>query len=185
MMRPEPSERLVFSQVVEGLIKHGLRNEVSPALKGRLRGEGLDLDRPLLPAYPVDAWNRCIRHMADEVFPGLPREQALRELAARNVSGLGETLIGRALYGVLRLIGPRRMVMRLPRDVAGTDNYSNVTVTEVGPNQWRMWMNSRLELPGYAESLFESMLRVAGAKSPVVEVIRKGENETEYLLRWS
>lgn len=184
MSRPEPEERLVYAQVVEGLIKHGLKGRLTPRLAERLRTEGIDVDRPVLPAYPVATWNRCLNAIVEEDTPELEREQAFRELGTRMVEGLGETLVGKALYAMLRLIGPRRMVQRLPRDLAGSDNYTNAIITEVGPNAYRLEMNSNPNLPGYPESLFVAMLRVSGAKEPSAEVIRQTDSEVDYLLRW-
>lgn len=184
-MRPEPQERLVFGQVVEGLVKHGLKGRLTPALSARLRSEGLDLERPILPAYPVELWVRCLHAIVDLDAPELGREEAFRQLGARMVDGMGETLVGKALFSLLRLIGPRRLVQRLPRDLASSDNYTNATLTELGPTEFRLWMNSNPRLPGYAESLLASMLRMGGAKEPRVEVTRQTDTETEYLLRWS
>ncbi|WP_426756626.1 DUF2378 family protein [Myxococcus sp. Y35] len=179
------SQRLVYVQVVEGLLEHGLRGRVSPRLKHRLRQAGIDLDRPLLPAYPVPLWERCLAVIIEETFPGVPREEAFRQLAERHVEGYGRTMVGRAVYGVLRLLGPRRLVQRLPQTLRATDNYTEVELTELGPTSYAMKMNSRLDAPGYAETLFECFLRLGGANSP--RVTRAGEDaeSTTYLLTWN
>lgn len=177
--------RLVYVQVVEGLIQHGLQGRISPRLKTRLRQVGLDVDRPLLPAYSVLMWQQCLRVIAEETWPGMALEEAFRHLAAAHVEGYGRTLIGRAVYGVMRLLGPRRLVQRMPQTLRGTDNYTQVELVEKGPAAYEMRMNSALDCPGYAESLFEHMLRVGGGESPHVTTLSVEDGHTTYLLTWT
>ncbi|MCP3098239.1 TIGR02265 family protein [Myxococcus sp. K15C18031901] len=176
--------RFVYAQVVEGLLEHGLNGRVSPRLKARLKEAGVDLGRPLLPTYPVLLWLRCLHIIVEETWPGLPPEQAFPRLAAAHVEGYGRTLIGRAVYGVMRLLGPRRLVLRLPQTLRATDNYTRVELTEKDPTTFEMWMNSALPCPGYSETLFESLLRVGGAESPRVLILTQDDGETRYLLTW-
>lgn len=186
-MRPrdvKPEDRVVFSQVVEGLLKYGVGDRVTPRLRERLRRMGLDLERPLLPAYPVAQWVQCLHVIVEEVYPGVPAEEAFRQLAARHVEGYGHTLVGKALMRLLKLLGPRRTVHRMVQALRTSDNYTEVRLTELGPGTWEMWMNSVLDAPGYAEALFESFLRVSGAESPHVSRVRREEDSSTYLLTW-
>lgn len=188
LRKPVPVEqRLVYVQVVEGLLQHGLHGRVSPRLKLRLKQAGIDMDRPLLPAYPVPLWMRCLSVIVEETFPGVPREEAFRQLADAHVQGYGRTIIGRAVYGVMRLLGPRRLVERLPQTLRATDNYTEVEIVARGPTTYEMRMNSNLDTPGYTEALFESMLRVGGAESPKVTKTHMDEAapSSTYLLTWT
>lgn len=186
-MRPREvkrEDRRVLAQVVEGLLRHGVGERVTPRLRERLRQAGLDLDRPLLPAYPVDQWTRCLHVIVDELYPGLPREEAFRQLAAAHVGGYGQTLVGRALLRLLKLLGPKRTVHQMLQALRSSDNYTEVRLTELGPGHYELWMNSVLDAPGYAESLFVSFLRVSGAEEPHATVVRRDEESTVYLLTW-
>ncbi|XXF78702.1 TIGR02265 family protein [Myxococcaceae bacterium GXIMD 01537] len=183
--QPRPEQRVVFASVVEGLLRHGLQGRVSPRLRERLRQAGLDLDRPLLPAYPVPMWAHCLGIIAEEAYPGMPAEEAFRRLAEQHVEGYGNTLFGRAVYRVMRLLGPRRMVLRLPQTLRGTDNYTEADLVEVGPACFEMRVNSVMEWPGYAESLFEAFLRMAGAEDPRVAKVGEVGGSTTYRLSWT
>jgi uncharacterized protein (TIGR02265 family) len=188
LRKPVPLEqRLVYVQVVEGLLQHGLQGKVSPRLKQRLRQVGVDLDRPLLPAYPVPLWTHCLSVIVEETYPDVPREEAFRRLAETHVQGYGRTVIGRAVYGVMRLLGPRRLVQRLPQTLHATDNYTEAELVERGPTTYEMKMNSALDQPGYVESLFESMLRVGGAESPKVTRIHVDPQapSSTYQITWT
>lgn len=188
MKTPPPvrlEERVVFAPVVEGLIRHGLQGYVSPRLRERLRLAGLELDRPLLPAYPVPMWMNCLRILVEELYPGVPQEEGFRRLATRHVEGYGHTLFGRAVYRVMRLLGPRRMVQRLPQTLRGTDNYTEADLVEVSPREFEMRMNSVFDSPGYVEGLFEALLRVTGAESPQVVKTQVEATHTTYRLTWT
>jgi len=185
--QPVPLEqRLVYVQVVEGLLQHGLQGKVSPQLKQRLRQAGIDLDRPLLPAYPVRLWMHCLSVIVDETYPGLPREEAFRKLAEAHVQGYGRTAVGRAVLGVMRLLGPRRVVQRLPQTLRATDNYTQVELVERGPTFFEMRLNSTQDAPGYTEAIFESLMRVGGAELPKVTKtqVDPAVPSTTYLLTW-
>lgn len=177
-------DRKVLSQVVEGLLRHGVGERVTPRLRERLRQVGLDLDRPLLPAYPVEQWKHCLHIIVEELYPGLPREESFRQLAAAHVEGYGRTLVGRALMRLLKLLGPKRTVRQMVQALRSSDNYTEARLTERGPGHYELWMNSVLDAPGYAESLFVSFLRVSGAEEPQAAMVRHEEEGTVYLLTW-
>ncbi|RKH60970.1 DUF2378 family protein [Corallococcus llansteffanensis] len=180
-----PEQRQVYVQVVEGLLQHGLRGQVSPRLRERLRQAGVDLDRPLLPLYPVPLWTRCLHIVIEEVHPGVPREEAFRQLARAHVEGYGATLLGRAVMGVMRVLGPRRVVQRLPEVLRGTDNYTEAVLTERGPANHELHINSVVDAPGYVEALFEALLQVGGARSPRVTKVREDADGTVLALTWT
>jgi uncharacterized protein (TIGR02265 family) len=172
-------------QVVEGLLQHALHGKVSPRLRERLRTAGVDLDRPLLPLYPVPVWVRCLHLIVEEVYPSLPREEAFRQLARAHVEGYGRTLLGKAVLAMMRLLGPKRVAQRLPQVLGGTDNYTEATLTEVGPAHFELELNSNQDVPGYVEALLERMLEVGGAKAPRVTKLSAGEGRTRLSLTWS
>lgn len=176
-------DRLIYTEVIEGLIQHGLGGRVSSRLRERLGELGLNVDR-LPSTFPVVKWWKCLHIIIEELFPGVPVEEAFRRLARQHVEGYGRTLMGRATLRVMRLLGPRRMVQRLPNVLSSTDNYTVGTVEEKGPMAWELTLNS-VQPPGYTESLFESMLSACGAVEPRVKVIQRGEDSTTYLLTWS
>jgi uncharacterized protein (TIGR02265 family) len=179
-----PEQRVVFRQVVEALLTHALRGRVTPRLRERLRRAGLDVDRPLLPAYPVSQWAACLDVIAEEAYPHLPREDAFARMAADHVDGYGHTLVGKALYGVMRVLGPRRTLKRMTENLRSSDNYTRVTVTELGAGLWSLHFNTRVVAPGYAEGVIAGLLRVAGARN--VQAVRAEEHEDSLVMhvRW-
>jgi uncharacterized protein (TIGR02265 family) len=176
-------DRLIYAEVVEGLIQHGLRGRVSLRLRERLRQLGLDVDRPP-QSFPVVSWWKCLHVIVEETFPGVPTEEGFRRLARQHMEGYGRTLLGRATLRVLRLLGPRRMVLRLPHVLGSTDNYTSGTVVERAPGVFELVLNSSGQPAGYAESLFEAFLEVCAASEPRVKLLREGDDSSTYLIAW-
>lgn len=176
-------DRVVYVEVVEGLIRHGLRGQVSPRLRERLRQLGLDVDRPP-QSFPVVSWWKCLYVIVEETFPGVPAEEGFRRLARQHMEGYGHTLLGRATLRVLRLLGPRRMVLRLPHVLGSTDNYTTGAVVERAPGVFELVLNSSGQPAGYAEALLESFLEVCAASESRVKLIQEAEDRSTYLLAW-
>ena len=177
-------DRLIYSEVIEGLIQYGLGGRVPSRLRERLGDLGLDVER-LPSTFPVVTWLKCLRTITEELFPGVPEEEAFRRLARQHVEGYGRTLMGRATLRVMRLLGPRRMVNRLPSMLSATDNYTAGTVEQLGDTQFVLSLNSNVQPPSYAESLFETLLSACGAVQPQAKRQESREDSSTYLLSWS
>ena len=177
-------DRLIYSEVIEGLIQYGLGGHVPSRLRERLGDLGLDVDR-LPSTFPVVKWLKCLRVIIEELFPGVPEQEAFRRLAWQHVEGYGRTLMGRATLRVMRLLGPRRMVKRLPSILSATDNFTAGTVEPRGPAQFVLSLNSNLEPSAYAESLIAALLGACGAVEPKVTRQESHEDRATYLLSWS
>ncbi len=176
-------DRLIYGEVIEGLLQHGLRGQVSLRLRERLRQLGLDVDRPP-SSFPVLKWVQCLQAVVEETFPGMPADEAYRQLARRHMEGYGQTLLGRATVRVMRLLGPRRMVLRLPNWLSATDNYTVGVVVERGPCAYELALNSSQTPAAYVEALFQAMLTACGAREAEVKTLEASDGGTTYALSW-
>lgn len=177
-------ERLVFQNTVEGLFARGLAGRVTPALKEQLRREGLDLDRPLLPAYPVETWSRCVALTARALHPGEPEGVALSKVGERMVEGYRETAVGRAVFGVLTLLGPRRTLGRMQQNLRSANNYTEVRLTEVGSREADLWMNEPGLLRYFMRGVLLAGLRGAGTADAQVELRQFDDAGVTYRVSW-
>src|SRR5262245_40477398 len=128
-LRSPMQEKLVFDHTLEAMFQRALGALVTPALKEKLRKEGLDLDRKLLPAYPFETWARCLDITAQILHPHLPQAKSLRLLGEQLVEGYRQTFVGSAVLGVLRVLGPRRMLRRTQQHFRSGNNYTEVRLT--------------------------------------------------------
>ena len=171
---PEPSQPLVFSHSLQSLLSRAFPSGVPAALKEKLRGMGVELERPLLPAYPKDTWSRCVEHGARYAFPAEPRELGWRRMGERMVEGYQETMIGRAMFSTLRLLGPRRMLLRSQKSFRSGNNYTEVRLTDVAPTVLDVWFNETDEvLRQFTLGLVLAGMRSAGAEEPRADITHR------------
>lgn len=179
------AQRVVFSHTFEGLFLNALGARVTPRLKQRLADEAhVNLDR-LLPAYPLEDWARAVQVTVEELYPALPVEEAYTEVGRQVVAGYFETLIGRALAAMVRVLGPERTLRRLERNMRGANNYTKSSLTEVTPRRFVVTVNE----PGLTRYVVRGILlgglTLAGAQGLKVEVTRVDGDTSTYEVTWS
>lgn len=178
------NERLVFDQTVEGLYMRGLGGKIPAGLKEQLRREGLDLDRKLLPAYPVETWERCLGLTAKTFYPGRSDTEAMQLLGERHIAGFHETMLGRALAGVLKLMGPRRRLSRTRQNFRAGNNYQEVRITDVSPTEVDMWLNERGMLRYFKLGIILGSARAVGELDTKVVLKHFDDEGVTYRLSW-
>jgi uncharacterized protein (TIGR02265 family) len=179
-----PGSQFVFAQAVEGLFCVGLRGKLTPTLKTRLKDAGLDLGKKLEPAYPRNDWNHFIRITVEALYPGVPEERAYHSLGRQLLGGYAETLVGKALAGMLRLIGPKRTLSRMTNNFRSGGNYNLCKVTELKPAEHLFWLNEPELHPAYVAGILEAALELAGARGVHIAVQSRDAEGCTYLVRW-
>jgi uncharacterized protein (TIGR02265 family) len=176
---------VVFGSGFEGLFSQGFRQRVTPALTAELKALGVDLDRPFDAAYPIETWAKTLEVCARHVYPELSWPDASWRLGRDTVDGFGHTLIGKAVYGVMKLIGPARSVERAARSYASTNNYTKVTLNRTSQTSYDFHINEQHSLPEFDMGALEGLLTFAGAKDPKVTLIRQDAEGYLFHLAWS
>ncbi|WP_224368566.1 DUF2378 family protein [Hyalangium versicolor] len=176
--------RLVFDHTIEGLFVRGLGRQMTPRLKERLRQAGLDLDHRLMPAYPFPTWVECIGVAARELYPDRTEAEGWRLLGERLVEGYQETVLGNAMFAVLKALGPRRMLMRAQKSFRSGNNYSEIQVRDLGPTELEMWMNDTDLMVYFVQGVFLAAMYASGAPGSDVEIVHTDEKGTTYRLSW-
>lgn len=183
-MPAPPTEQLEFGHSVEGLFLKGLGEDLGPAQREALRAAGLDLSKRLLPAYPAADFHRWIEVAALQVFRGQPRDEALRQVGRRAVPGLEETLLGKAVASVLRLIGPGRTVERLHRVFRNNGNYQEIIVNELASSHARITVRHVFGVPMFYVGVLERAGELIGAQDVTVKVERVSSDGADLWLSW-
>jgi uncharacterized protein (TIGR02265 family) len=177
-------ERMVFDQTLEGLFVRGLEGQVTPSLRLYLKEVGVDLDRKLLPAYPFETWCSCVRVAARELYVDTPEEQAYHALGERMVDGYRGTMMGRALFSVLQLLGPRRVLDRVQQSFRSGNNYTEVRVQERAPNQRVLWMNEAGPTRYLVQGAILAGMRGSGVPEAQVRVLSFTAEDVTYEVAW-
>ena len=172
--------RVAFSSLMQSLEKI-LRPIDAPTME-RVRGLGIDFDK-LLPAYPVETWYAGIELAMSRFDPSLTPEQKQNHFGVRLVEVYGDTLIGKAMYTMMRIIGPERSIQRATRSFRTATNFLDTSYVVHGPRDWELTMNE-VVFPHRYPGFFEKALSVAGAKNVKVELTGLTGTHASYRSRW-
>lgn len=151
-------DRFAFSSLIEGYMK-GLGDKFTPALKAKLKAAGLDVAK-MPPAVPALEMPKYMFLIVDEVWPDEPRVEQLRLLGLAAIRGWSHGLLGSAVCGVLRLIGPRRTLTRLDRAFQTTNNFNRATTEFVSDKEALITVNDVQEMPSYWVGIFEAGVEI-------------------------
>jgi uncharacterized protein (TIGR02265 family) len=132
------NEPVIFTQSVESLFVHALGGRLDATVREELRRLGLDLDRPLLPAYPVRTWEAALVLAGRTLFPQVTPAEARFELGRLMIAHYDDTVLGKAVVAMGRLIGPRRTLERMTRNIRTSNNYVQSTLEELPGGELRM-----------------------------------------------
>lgn len=175
---------LVFESAVDGLFHLGLRDRLQPDLREQLRQAGLDLSRPLLPAYPRKSWNHFLQLTVDALWPDAKPEVAYRALGKQMLAGYQTTLVGKALASLSRIIGPKRVLERMTHNLRSGANYNQCRTTATSPTEILFWVNEPYVHPSYFAGMLEATLELTGAKGVDIQVQEKNAEGCTYRICW-
>jgi len=178
------NEHVVFGQTFEGLYKNALRGRLSPTIKEQLRGIGLDVDRPFLAGYPIDIWKRGIEILAPALYPELGFEEATWRLGEDFINGYAHTAMGRAMFGVLKLIGPMNGLKRMERNLRSGNNFVSTRFTQLGPTAAELWWSEVHGLPGFTGGFVLGGGKLVGAKNFAVQIAATEGGSCTYRVSW-
>jgi uncharacterized protein (TIGR02265 family) len=175
------SEHLIFSQTVEGLLR--AMAPLAPGARARLKELGVDVDKPLRPAYPLEQFLSVMDFAGACLAPTEPPLEQTRLLGRRFMDAYRDTLIGRAMVAGMRIIGPWRTLERLSNKFRTGNNFSETHLTRLGPTEARLWCN-RVSRPGWYLGLLSRGLELAGAEDVAVSLIDQDAGGGTFLVRW-
>jgi uncharacterized protein (TIGR02265 family) len=180
------SEKLVHAQTVEALFVRAFENRLTPSCREALKKAGLDLDRKLEKTYTLEQWKDFLRTAAAHVYGGVPAEAAYYSLGGRFMDAWFGTFLGKALLGVARIAGPRRMLLRAGQGIRAGNNFSEVEVVERGPASLELKVNDVMaDQPTFTAGMLARAVELAGGWRVVA--IPEGFDGTActFHIRWS
>ncbi|MBL8919917.1 MAG: DUF2378 family protein [Myxococcaceae bacterium] len=172
--------RVAFSSLIESLGRI-LAPLDAPTVQ-RLEAIGIDLDH-ILPAYPMETWYAGIELAMSRFDPALTHEQKQSHFGVRLVEVYGETLVGKAMYTMMRLIGPERTIARATRSFRTATNFLETSAVQHGPRDWELTMNE-VVLPHRYPGFFEKVLELAGAKHPKTRLVNVSATHASFRSTW-
>jgi uncharacterized protein (TIGR02265 family) len=175
-------EALVWVHTVEGLLR-ACQPHATPRWRERLRGAGLDLEKPLAPACTREQWREIITISSQELFEGTPEER-FEQLGAAFIDQYAQTFIGRALATMMKIIGPRRALERMTRSLRSGNNYSETRTSFPSPGHAEFWLNETLGAPSYIHGALRAVLELAGAEGVRIKTIETDGHAATFSVEW-
>jgi uncharacterized protein (TIGR02265 family) len=182
-LKPAPREKLVFDHTMESVIRL-LGKQPSPEQAAALLKLGVDVAKPLLPAYPLPTYLAVKDYVGSQRWPHLPPEQAHFEQGCAFIKGYAETWMGKALFTVARVLGPERMLERMSQNFRGGNNFTETRLVKLGPARFELWFNIVTRV-NHVRGILTTGLELTGAKQPEVKVLSFNEPEATFLITWS
>ncbi|WP_163997855.1 DUF2378 family protein [Pyxidicoccus caerfyrddinensis] len=178
------NERVIFGNTVDSLYRRTLDADLAPELRARLKALGMDLDAPLLAAYPHPVWVRCLDEVGRTLHPDLPLDEARRRLARRMIEGYAQTLMGAAVLAMARVLGPMRSLSRMTHNFRSGNNFTETRLTVVGPASADLWFNEPEVTEGFVEGVLEEGLHRIGVQGLTLARDRHGPESCTYRVQW-
>jgi uncharacterized protein (TIGR02265 family) len=182
-MSADSIEPVVFDSVIATLVR--LAEPLEPSVRAKLEAAGLPLKGKLQPAYPASSWALWLRMLSEILHPGIEAVEAQRRIGKASVAYFMEGPLAKALFATLRLLGPKRALMRLTRNMRTANNYTEARVTELGPGRYEVWFNEVDGVPGFYIGLLETALGALGARQLRVEVKSVEGSACTYHVSWA
>lgn len=191
MQNPAPlpaagnSGDIVFDNTVDGLFRRALGRTMTARCKERLKAAGLDLDAKLKPAYPRLQYYEFVNIAAEELYPRLSRDDAHYELGKQFVAGFQETLLGKAVVSLVKLLGPRKTLAKMTQNMQSSNNYMKTTLLEIDGNEYEIVLSQVSGAPRYFEGVLLRAIELSGGQNAVVKPTRGEGPGYSYRCSWT
>lgn len=176
-------EKLIFDHTLESLLRI-LERPIPPEQIKGLDALGIDLSKPLQPAYPLEVFSSLVGFIGHQRFPRLSEQEADFEVGRAFIEAYTtQTVMGKALKGLLRVIGPHRAIERMSRTFRTANNYTETRLEKLGPTRYELWFNFALR-PSYFGGMVHGTLGLCGLKQLEVKVLEAPLPEARVHVSW-
>ncbi len=177
------SDRYVFGVAIESLFLRALDGRVDVACRAKLREAGIDLDEPVLAAYPAEVFHRGVAIAAQAVHPSAPPDQAQFEIGRAHIDGFVTSYPGRMMLALARQLEPRTILEYTATFIRLGNNFTESRCRALGDGQTELWMNHVYGVPHWYRGIIHRGLELAGVRG--LEVRHAGGDEAAtYVVSW-
>lgn len=174
MMQGSFSSRATQGSFFEGLFVHSL--QASGRFADALRECGYDPRHPKA-IYPIEVWNAALEVAWRHCYAGWDRESAYRELGRQLGLGFLRTWMGKVVDMGLPMLGPDRLLARVPSLLALDTFHYEVKVLPLGSRQYRVSIRNDPDAkPDLIAGLLEAGLRRTGVNPTAAVTMRNGQD---------
>jgi uncharacterized protein (TIGR02265 family) len=174
---------IVFAHTVDGLFYRALKGKVSRQLKAELATLGLDLDKKAIDVER-ERWAPMLAATVKALYPSLPTDEGYFRLGRAAMDGYESTVMGKALFAMMRLLGPTRTTRRVAENLRNANTYALAKHNELAPNKHEVWVNECNGNPGYLRGVLFGALERTGAQNIKVETLKFDGHAGTFAVSW-
>lgn len=184
MNQKSPDDHVVFSHTIEVLFRKTLAAHITPAIEAKMKTAGIDLSKPLDPAYPLRIFDDAMEVVAVDGMRHLEKREALRKIGELQVASFTQTFIGKATFQFLKLLSRERFLTRLAHSWRQANNFIETQVTPQPDGSIKLRLNDVGRFPEVIEGVLDAGFKAAGHDVLIETGAREGL-ACDYLLRFS
>lgn len=178
------AEGYIYAVAVEAFFLRALRGRLDDAARERIAEVGIELARPLLPAYPAAVFHRAVAIASEAARPWLPPAEAHRHAGRDHLDGFVESYSGRMMLAVARQLEPRTIVEYAGTFIRLGNDFTESVARVVGPAELELTLNEVGRVPGWYAGVVERGLELSAVEG--VRVVHlHGEREATYRVSWT
>jgi uncharacterized protein (TIGR02265 family) len=175
------SGRATQGSFFEGLFVRSL--QASGPFADALRECGYDPTRPKA-LYPIEVWNAALEVAWRHCYSGWTREAAYREMGRQLARGFLQTWMGKVVDMGLPMLGPDRLMARVPSLLALDTFRYEVRMQPLGVHQYRVSIRNDPDAkPELIAGLLEAGLGRTGVKATATVVVHR-EQDFDIDVTW-
>ncbi|WP_158501710.1 DUF2378 family protein [Vitiosangium sp. GDMCC 1.1324] len=132
----------------------------------------------------VERFAEVLHFLARQHFGTLPASEGLFHVGECLFEGYRKTLLGQIQLAALHLLGPERLVRKIPEFVGRSSNFGERTTERLSANEYRVHFRG-VPLPGdYYNGILHAALRITGVHSPQTSWKQTGLEDMTFEVRW-
>jgi uncharacterized protein (TIGR02265 family) len=177
---------VVFRHTVDAFVRGVVRGQQLDTVEfcdeaARL---GLDCARP--SELPADAWFALIELSARHLSGGGTREERLERVGRHFVRAFADGVVGSGLVMVLRMLGPRRAMLRATENFTLGDDFTLMTVRELGEGRYELKHSPNGGQPWFMLGLLrEGAVMLKLVRADLTWTWTPGSNVTVFHALWA
>jgi uncharacterized protein (TIGR02265 family) len=181
---PDEKTGVVFRHTVETLIHNVLRTHdlLTPDAVSQLRALGVEPTN--VHDIPFSTWTKLLSCCAAISAPEKSGDDALVELGRRWIDGYMETFMGKSTLMIARLLGPRKMLMKMADNWRTVNNFYISKSTAVGDRHVEIELNVGGVVRHFNTGVILQMCGKIGVTSCTVDT-REVPDGTHFSVKWS
>lgn len=175
-------QKLVYKEGITSTVD-AVRSRLTAKVRERLEAEAGFDDAALEPTYSISALDSVVKILAQEFFTGTPEQQQF-DLGVVAMKRYGESALGKALFPLIRLLGPMKFLKRTAALFRQTNNYADVKVEVTGPTSYVLDHNEVGSIPEYFRGVLEASGTMIGLKNYRCALLEYDGHRARYRISW-